>query len=347
MKKNQFSKEELSVFSSQLSMILHAGISVLEGISILYEDASDEQEKAILERVNTVLMETGELAPALRASSAFPEYMIQMVEIGDRSGTLDEVLDSLASHYEREDAISRSIHDALTYPLVMIGMLLAVLVVLLVQVMPVFHQVFQQLGMELSGAAQTFYVLGQGLQRYALVCFALLLVLAAAVFLMIRLPKGRAFLQDISANIPFIRTISSLLACSRFSGAMSRALRSGLDIDESFHLAADLIDQPDFKEKVALAEQKINEGEEFAEALKQAHVYSGLNARMISIGYRSGASDEALEKISVSCQEEADTRIQNLVSALEPTIVAVLSILTGLILLSVMLPLLGIMSGIG
>lgn len=345
--KKELSNEELSIFSGQLSMILHSGISTLEGVSILYEDAVGEREKQILETVNNTLQETGELAPALRASEAFPEYMIHMVEIGERSGTLDEVLDSLCAHYEREDAISRSIHDALTYPLVMIGMLFAVLAVLIVRVMPVFHQVFQQLGMELSGAASAFYLLGQSVQRYSVVFLALILAVVIAAFLMIYLPRGRAALLSVVGKIPSFKNVSVLLACSRFSGAMSRALRSGLDIDESFRLAADLVEQPDFKEKVIQAGKKIDEGEDFAEALKQADIYSGLNARMISIGYKTGSSDTALEKISVSCQEEADIRIQNMVSALEPTIVAVLSILTGLILLSVMLPLLGVMSGIG
>lgn len=213
--KKGFSNEELSVFSGQLSMILHSGISILEGVSILYEDASEEKEKQILETVNNTLQETGELAPALRASEAFPEYMIHMVEIGERSGTLDEVLDSLCAHYEREESISRNIHDALTYPLVMIGMLFAVLVVLLVQVMPVFHQVFQQLGMELSGAAGAFYLLGQGMQRYSIVFFALILVLVIAGFLMVYLPKGRALLLLTVEKIPAFKNISVLLACSR------------------------------------------------------------------------------------------------------------------------------------
>ncbi|MDD6615559.1 MAG: type II secretion system F family protein [Lachnospiraceae bacterium] len=345
--KQKFTNEDLSIFCSQLSMILHSGISVLEGISILYEDAPEGGEKQILETVNTVLMETGELAPALRDSGAFPEYMIHMVEIGERSGTLDEVMDSLGDHYEREDAISRTIHDALIYPLIMIFMLLSVLAVLIVQVMPVFQQVFQQLGMELSGAANALYLLGQKMRQYSCILVLLILLLAADVFLVLRLPNWRTRLISSAEKLPIFRNISILLACSRFSGAMARALKSGLDVDESFRLASNLVEQPDFKAKVLLAAEKIHEGEDFSEALRQTGIYSGLNARMISVGFRTGSTDAALEKISISCQEEADTRIQNMVSALEPAIVAVLSVLTGLILLSVMLPLLSIMSGIG
>ncbi len=339
--------EELSLFSGQLSMILHSGISALEGISILLEDSKDDEEKKILESVYGTLEETGDLAEALRAPKVFPDYFIHMAEIGDRSGTLEEVLRSLSSHYEREDAISRSIRDALTYPLVMIGMLAAVLIVLIVQVMPVFRQVFDQLGIEMSGAANTLLVLGRGMQRYSVVFLVLFLLLVLAGFVTLYIPEGRAAILSFVNRIPMFRNISLLLACSRFSGALALSFHSGLDTDEGFQLASGLIDNPAFREKAHAAQKKIEEGADFSEALKEAGIYSGLNARMVSIGFRTGASEEALEKIAVSCQEEADIRIQNMVSSLEPTIVAVLSILTGLILLSVMLPLLGIMSEIG
>lgn len=345
--KKAFTNEELALFSDQLSMILHSGISVLEGISILFEDSTDDEEKKILGAVCTTLEETGDLAEALRTPGVYPEYFIHMAEIGDRSGTLEEVMRSLSSHYDREDAISRSIRDALTYPLVMIGMLAAVLVVLVVHVMPVFHQVFEQLGIEMSGTAETLLTLGRGLQRYSVVFLALFLLLVLAGFAAMYLPGGRFVIFSFINKIPLFRNISTLLACSRFSGALALSFHSGLDIEEGFRLASGLIDNRSFHEKTVQAQKKIEEGEDFSKALKDAGIYSGLNARMISIGFRTGSSEEAFNKIAVSCQEEADIRIQNMVSSLEPAIVAVLSVLTGMILLSVMLPLLGIMSEIG
>ena len=185
------------------------------------------------------------------------------------------------------------------------------------------------------------------MQRYSIVFLVVFLLLVLAGFITLYVPKGRAAILSLANRIPLFRNISMLLACSRFSGALALSFHSGLDTDEGFRLASSLIDNKSFHEKTLLAQKKIDEGKDFPEALKEAGIYSGLNARMISIGFRTGASEEALDKIAVSCQEEADIRIQNMVSALEPTIVAVLSVLTGLILLSVMLPLLGIMSEIG
>ena len=189
MKKN-LTNEELALFSGQLSMILHSGISVLEGISILLEDSASDEEKKILESVYGTLEETGDLAEALRAPGVYPEYFIHMAEIGDRSGTLEEVLHSLSSHYEREDAISRSIRDALTYPLVMIGMLAAVLIVLIVQVMPVFRQVFDQLGIEMTGISAAVFRASSVLQGASVFVLALVVIAALGCLIALRSKKA-------------------------------------------------------------------------------------------------------------------------------------------------------------
>ena len=137
------------------------------------------------------------------------------------------------------------------------------------------------------------------------------------------------------------------LACSRFSDALSLALHSGLDMGESFTLAAGLTDQKLFQGKMEKAGTLLEEGSDLADSLRDSGIITGLNARMLSIGFRTGSAEDALKQIAVSEQEETDNRIQKAVGALEPTMTAVLSLLTGMILVSVMLPLLSVMANIG
>ena len=338
---------ELSFFCEQLSLILHSGISALEGISIMKEDAKTKEAEEILAVINDHLEETGLLHEALKASGVFPAYLIHMTEIGERSGTLDEVMSALALHYQREEEISRGIRDALTYPLIMLSMLLVVLVVLVVRVMPIFAQVFYQLGAEMDGISGSILSLGTALERYAAVFIALLLILAAVLVFLTKSSRGRRYAARILNNFPPSRELNNRLACSRFAGGMSIALKSGLDTDESFQLVSNLIENEEFRKKISHARKMLEEGEEFTDALNQSGIFSGVYARMVSIGFRTGSADAVLEKISVSYQEDADAKLQNLISMLEPTLVAILSILVGMILLSVMLPLVGIMSNIG
>lgn len=345
--KNYLNNTELAFFCEQLSLLLHSGISVLEGIAIMKEDAAAKEVSDILTAVSGRLEETGLLHEALSSSGVFPPYVIHMTEIGERSGTLDDVMASLSLHYQREEAISKSVRDALIYPLVMLSMLLVVVVVLVVRVMPVFSQVFEQLGAEMTGISRSILSLGTALERYAIVFIALLVLLAAGLIYLTRTKHGRRLASSLLSKFPPTRDFHNRLSCSRFAGGMSIALKSGLDTEESFQLVSNLIEDTNFKEKIGKARQLLEEGKDFTEALNKSGIFSGVYARMVSIGFRTGSADTVLEKLSSAYQEEADEKMQNLVAMLEPTLVAVLSIIVGMILLSVLLPLTGIMSSIG
>lgn len=338
---------ELAALAQQLAMILHSGISTLEGISILRDDAASDDGRAILGEVYDKLEMTGELADSMRETGRFPEYFLKMTEIGERSGTLDEIMTSLANYYEGQNALMRSIRDSLTYPLILIGMLFAVLVVLMTQVMPVFEEIFAQLGIEMTGVSAAVFRIGHLMQGFSVVILLAVILLVLGCMLAIRSAKYRPVLLRAVLHLKLARTISSQIACSRFSNALSLALHSGLDMDESFSLAAGLTQQSDLQERLKKAGELISEGNEFGESLREAGVFTGLNARMVSIGFRTGSAESALQKISVDCRRDADERLQNAIAVLEPTLTAVLSVLTGLILISVMLPLLGVMTNIG
>ena len=135
------SNAETAAFCSQIAMILRSGISSIEGISIMLEDTTEPEEKRLLESINTMLLNTGSLHLALEDTHAFPDYMIQMVQIGEQAGKLDEVMTSLADYYEKEAALNQTIHNAVTYPLLMIFMMILVILVLVTRVMPIFNQV--------------------------------------------------------------------------------------------------------------------------------------------------------------------------------------------------------------
>ncbi|MCD7716703.1 MAG: type II secretion system F family protein [Lachnospiraceae bacterium] len=338
---------ELSFLSGQMAMILHSGISVLEGFTILKEDSPAGEGQEILGEVCDSLEQTGDLTEALKSTGCFPDYFVKMTEIGDRSGELEDVMRSLSSYYERQHTLVGSIRDALTWPLILLAMLFAVLAVLMTQVMPVFEEVFEQLGMEVSGVTSVVFRMGSFMQRASAFILIVFVAFVILVLVSLKTPRLRVSLLSILNHLPFMREVSDLLTCSRFSHTLSLALHSGLDMGEGLNLAAGLVEDPAAREKLEKASRAMDEGIDFGEALRESGVFSGLNARMASIGFRTGSAETALEEISLRCQDEADARLQSAVGALEPAITAVLSILTGLILVSVMLPLLGVMTSIG
>ena len=269
-----------------------------------------------------------------------------MVRIGEETGKLDDVLDALSVYYDREASIAQTIKNAVTYPLVMIFMMLLVILVLITRVMPIFNQIFQQLGTEMTGLSKALLDFGTTINYYSTILIILTILVVAAVFYFGRTKKGRRNLRTLAAHTPMTRAFMEKIAMCRFASGMSLTLSSGMSPEECLRMAAELIDHDSFAARLEVCRESLDEGQEFHKALLDAEVFSGIYARMASIGDRTGALDEVMQEIADQCQEEIDLKFTSLIAALEPTLVIVLSLIVGLILLSVMLPLMGIMSSI-
>lgn len=342
----QFSNMEVSSFCGQMALILKSGISSIEGITIMLEDTSAAEEKQILQTILDYIQENGSLSQSLAKTGLFPSYMLHMTEIGEETGRLDEVMSALSEHYDREDSISKSIKNAVTYPLIMSGMMIVVIIVLLVKVMPIFNQVFVQLGTEMTGFSRTLMNLGKAINQYSIVLIVLLAVIALLILYAARTSSGKKNFRRLGYHFKFTRTIFEEIAACRFASGMALTLSSGLNPERSMELVTSLNDDGYFQKKINSCQSLIDEGKDLSEALYSSGVFTGMYARMASIGGKTGSMDQVMDKISGLYQDNIDTRINNGLAVLEPTLVISLSLIVGVILLSVMLPLMGIMSSI-
>lgn len=339
-----FSNTEISAFCGQMALVLKSGISTIEGVSIMLEDSRSKEEQAVLQAIQDEIIMTGSLYMALESTGLFPPYMLNMIQIGEETGTLDEVMDALETHYSREESIRKSIKSSLTFPMIMIGMMIVVIVVLLVKVLPVFNQVFVQLGTEMTGFSSGLLKVGNAMSTYSAVFIGILAVVVVLVFIGLKTAGGRKSLVNVAYKFGFTRTIFESMAACRFASGMALTLKAGLNPDRSLELVTALNDDDKFKEKLDKATNAIYEGNEMTKSLYEAGVFTGVYARMASIGEKTGSLDQVMDQIADLYQDDIDTRITNVLSVLEPVLVVVLSLIVGIILVSVMLPLLGIMS---
>ncbi len=229
----------------------------------------------------------------------------------------------------------------------MLGMMIVVLLVLIIKVLPVFNQVFQQLGASLTGVSGAILTLGDSLSQYGILFIVLIIIAAALFFYFFGTAKGRKHTGGLANTFFVTRNLAAKIACARFASGMYLSLSSGLDTDQSLEMVSQLVEHPATRQKINTLRELTAQGLSFAEAILQTKLFSGIYARMISIGAKTGAMDEVLQQISVQYDEEIEDRMASAISKLEPTLVAILSVAVGLILLSVMLPLMGIMSNIG
>lgn len=337
---------EIASFCGQMAMILKSGISALEGLSILLEDAENEQERSLLTVMNDDMAQNGKLHLALRRAEVFPPYLLQMIQIGEESGTLDDVMDALESHYTREDAVANSIRSALTYPLIMVGMMILVVVVLMTKVMPVFQQVFKQLGREMSGLSKGILAMGNSLSKYYYVFVIITIVIIFLLIYFTRSSGGRRQMMKLGYHFKFAKTLYDKMAACRFAGGMALTLKSGMMPEYGIELSENLIDNPYFCKKIDTCKSMLQEGCDLSQAFQETKIFTGVYARMISIANKTGKTDEVMSEIAEQYEDEVDAKITGFISMLEPTLVIILSVIVGIILLSVMLPLLGIMAGL-
>lgn len=345
MKNNQLTNREISVFASQIALILNAGISTYEGISIMKEDNEDGQMTEMYQIILEHLDQGESLYTALVATQKFPDFALNMIEIGEQSGELEDVMKSLNTHYQRLHDTNEGLKNAISYPLMMITLMLIVVVVLITQVLPIFNKVFEQLGSSITGFSKAMLDLGNILTRYSYIFIGIFIVIGGIGLYLFKNKKGKEKLHHFIATFPLTKNISMDLSLSKFTSGIAIALSSGLDIDYSFQLSKELIDNPRLQQRVHDAEELMQE-KDLADALVDAKVLTGMNARLIKLGNKTGHIDMVMRKISDYYDQETNERIHHLIGIIEPTLVAVLSIIVGLILLSVMLPLMGIMSSL-
>lgn len=342
--KTVLNHKELASFCKQMSMVMHSGLSYMEGISLMIEDCKEE-EKPILENILEDLS-MNSFSSALKKQEIFPSYMIQMIEIGEETGRNDDVMEALYHHYLREDALAQNLKNALTYPIVMISMMLVVIFILLTKVMPLFNQVFQQLGQEMTGISKGLLLVGNSLSHFIFVFIGLIVVIILFIIYLLKSKNGKEKLNHFLSSFPLTRSLFFKIAACHFAGGMSLALKSGLIQEKGIDLATNLVTNDSFINKIEHIKQELEEGQNLASTFSKYSLFSRIQTRMILIGDKTGHLDQTMDEIASQLEEEIDDQISTFINVLEPTLVIVLSLIVGIILLSVMLPLLGIMSSI-
>ena len=342
-----YSSRELSAFCLQVSLLLKAAVPLEEGLSIMAEDAVSEEERKLLQTMAEDVELGDPFYTAMERSGSFPAYVVRMAKLGQQSGTLDRLMESLSVYYEKEYFMMKNIRNAITYPVMMVVMLLVVLFVLFTKVMPVFEEVYAQLGVQMSSLSRAASRFGGIFSGAALVVFAvlalILLATAAAA------GAGHSFKWAEKVKDWFKSNSGTALAVAgrRFTAVLALTLQSGMELEKGMSIAAELVDNKKVAERINECAEKLQAGSGYYDAMKETGLFSKFHIQMIKVGTRSGRLDEVMDNISGDYEQQADASIDNMIARLEPTLVAVLAVAVGLILLSVMLPLAGVLASVG
>ncbi len=347
MEKRKLSNDEISSLCLGLSLMLHAGVGVGDGLSLLAEEEPDSSFKKLLNDMSLKVDDGASLAQAFRESGRFPEYVCGLLDVGEATGRTEESLSALSRHYEDRSRLDHQVRSALLYPAVLLVIMLAVIVVLLVQVLPVFNEVYSYLGGSLTGIAGGLLALGRALDAAMPVLCAILGLIAVFLGFFAASHTFRGKVTGLWRGRMGDKGVSRKINNARVAQALSMGLASGLPMEEALTMSASLLDSPAARNRCLDCARRLQEGQGLAAAMKDSGVLPGAECRLLDIGIRSGSGDSAMTEIARRLSEESEIALEEKVGQVEPALVVVTSVLVGVILLSVMLPLMNIMTAIG
>ena len=345
MKPVKLTNEQIGSFCTALEHLIHAGIGLGDALVLLAEDEKELRLGGLLQSMAKAADGGATLADAMEQSGAFPSYVCTLTRVGEQVGRIEQTLSALARHYENRSRMDRQLQTALLYPAVLLAVLLAVTVVLLVWVLPVFNEVYAQLGSSLTGLAGGLLALGGWIKKALPVLCG---ILGIFVFILAIAPLRRQVIGLLS-RLQGDRGVERKILSARFVQALSMALSSGMAAQEAAYLASRLSEgqASAFCKRCGEFVSLLEKGESLSQALHGCDFISGAERRLLDAAIRSGKGEDMLQKISAGLLEQSEEALLRRSGRIEPALVSIACLLIGAVLLSVMLPLMHIMNAIG
>lgn len=335
------SAKELAVFTRQFSVMIDAGLPLVQCLEIL----AGQQENKLFQKVLTGTRGAVEGGSNLSAAmkqypKVFDPLYSNMVEAGETGGILDTILQRLSTYIEKNVKLKAAVKSALIYPIGVLSIAAAVITLLLWKVVPIFATLFAGLGVDLP--LPTKIVIG--LSNFVGSIFGLLIVvgIVAGIFglkVWYGTPGGRFFLDSLILKLPIIGILMRKIAVARFTRTLGTLISSGVPILEGLDITAKTSGNAVVEKALFQVRKSLEEGKSLTEPLKESAVFPGMVTQMIAVGEQTGAMDAMLQKIADFYEDEVDAAVKDLLTALEPVMIVFLGLVVGGVVISMYLPL--------
>ena len=350
MAKPKLDSAGISLFCESVAMMLAAGIQTDEAVGMLSEDIGDTALQATCTTVYRSLNAGETLARSMEASGAFPRYAVDMVRVGENAGRTEEVLRSLGVYYDEEDRLFAKIRSAVGYPAALLCIMSIILAFTVIIILPVFEDVYVSIAGSLTNGSSGAVGLSVAIGWVALGVTLACTIVALGAVIACRSEAGRMAVMSLFEKVPATKGAMEQLAVSRFASALAAYTASGVNTDTAMKEAMEVVEHAGLKRKAAGAYALMIDSDEprsLAQAISEAAVFEQIHARMLTIGTRSGSLDAALDRLSANFFDDAILQIDSAIDNIEPALAAFLTVAVGATLISVMMPLIGILGSIG
>lgn len=336
---------ELAVLCRQFAIMINSGIPILGCIEILKTQSYSGMLKKILDKVCEDVKAGLMLSEAIdKHKKVFPEFFRSMLKIGEVSGKMDMVLNSLADYYEKELSIKKKVKSELAYPIMLLILTLAIMVVMLAFIVPTFRKNLSALEVEPEGLTLAVYNLSDFLLANWLYILAIIGVTVCLLWVIGLTKKGRYFYDYLALHLPVVRKIKIDLITARFARGFALLLASGMDVVDAMESISIVLGNKWLLERFKKATEEVEHGMTLTTAFRMYKLFPEMLIQMVSIGEKTAALDEVLNRSCVFFDEQASTSLNAIVSKIQPIMLCIMGAVVAVLFMAVYSPVLSMMT---
>lgn len=338
--KRGISSLDITIFTRQLATMMRAGVPLVQGLDIVSEGLDNQSMRNVVAGIKSEVENGNTFAGGLRK---FPQHFDQLfcslVESGEQSGSLDTMLERVATYKEKSEQLKMKIKKALKYPIFVIIVAIAVTILLMIKVVPVFQDIFTSFGQELPLFTQMVVSMSVWMQNYW-IAVVLMMIMMAIAFVQSkkRSKKFRDYLDKLSLKLPIFGDLIYKAIIARFSRTLSTTFAAGVPLIDALQSTAGATNNVIFENAVLKIKENVSTGQQLNFAMRLTNRFPTMAIQMVAIGEESGALDAMLEKVANYYEDEVDHAVDGLTSLLEPLIMVILGILVGGLVIAMYLP---------
>lgn len=338
---------DLSVFCRQFVSITQAGVPMKEALQMLSEQTENKWLKRAISEVLLNVEKGNTLADSMRSQpDIFPPMLVNMVEAGEQSGSLEMAFSRMAVHFEKEAKLKATIKKATIYPIILVIAAIGVIAVMLLFVIPIFIDMFADLDIEMP--AITMFVMNSSkwMTSHWYVVLAIIVAVVVAYKLIYKTTQGRLTIDRIKMKMPLFGKLTVKTACSQFARTMSTLLMSGISTIDALETTSKIVNNIHYTNAMLKAREEVMKGIPLSEPLEASGIFPPMVYHMTGIGEETGNVEEMLEKMADYYDEEVEMTTQSVLAAMEPIIILFMALIIGTLVIAVISPIASMYSGL-
>lgn len=338
---------DFCVFCRQFLSITQAGISLKNALEMLAEQTENKKLKEALWFVLAEVERGNTLADAFRTQPLiFPKILVDMVEAGERSGSLERAFERMAIHFEKEAKLKATIRKAMIYPVLLLGASIIVIGVMLLFVIPQFIKMFQDIDMEMPAFTMGVMHVSEWIGTYWYVVVLGVWLIVYVVKRWYETEQGRAWLDAFKMRVPIFGTLTVKIVCAQFARTTGTLITTGISMIDCLEMVQNLVSNVQYAKALSFAKEELTKGIPLSEPLKQSGIFPPMVYHMINIGEETGNMEDMLEKLADYYEEEVELTTQTILATMEPLIIALMSFLIGALVLAIIAPIRSMYDGL-